>query len=553
MTLHLIITSGNFDKKNIVQLYNLFFNISINFSKNFHSYLEIYYDAILNIIKHKIGDTSDLKYDYNLLISNLIEKTFTVIDLKKNRRLSSSGFLDYFFTRNIKPDTELNIEQYRGFILKNMNIIKDSQDEKKDVVDAEYLIEISKILELIKNQDEEFIFFVTLAASKILDFQSKTEFYFSLIFLNEILDSKLPEKEFMKIWQNLFNIFRSKLEFKLIFDKEENLFDILYTNYFLSEIMTRFCNVIEVEDYYLLLENYNEIENIDVLYLLMENNNRLIISLKGHSHRKIIDKMFEVCVSMIYRIVEHYSQQIVRNKNNYALQKLYNSTFFLKDLILCIKDISILSTESLNSIYKILRCFYDNNFLSVFSECLSSSEVIYEITKIILDKLMNCLPKSDDEKWELFMFLLDFSLKSSVIENEELQHKFIEILILMFTSSKVPLLKFKEIGLLMNNYYNSFANLKSKYSNYWVDIFKLFYAILSNNEELLNSQNDIDTLWNLFIRKFLISFVDYNKKTNKPDEHLYKVELNKIFAYVINHGKRYLLKFLLLYIKIKTI
>jgi hypothetical protein len=62
--------------------------------------------------------------------------------------------------------------------------------------------------------------------------------------------------------------------------------------------------------------------------------------------------------------------------------------------------------------------------------------------------------------------------------------------------------------------------------------------------EILNSQNDIDTLWNLFIRKFLISFVDYNKKTNKPDEHLYKVELNKIFAYVINHGKKYLLKFL---------
>ena len=59
----------------------------------------------------------------------------------------------------------------------NQNIIHEDNEE-------EGLIDISKIFEIIKTQEEEFIFFVTLAASKILDYTTKNEYYLSLVFLN---------------------------------------------------------------------------------------------------------------------------------------------------------------------------------------------------------------------------------------------------------------------------------------------------------------------------------------------------------------------------------
>jgi hypothetical protein len=88
-----MINSDTMDKKNIVQLYNLFFSTSINYSKNFHSYMEIYYGAILDLIKHKINDCSkmDLKYDYNSIIDNIINKSYTILSTKKEKRENASG------------------------------------------------------------------------------------------------------------------------------------------------------------------------------------------------------------------------------------------------------------------------------------------------------------------------------------------------------------------------------------------------------------------------------------------------------------------------------
>jgi hypothetical protein len=93
MTLHNMINSDTVDKKSIVQLYNLFFSTSINYSKNFHSYMEIYYAAILDLIKHKINDCKvDLRYDYSAIIDNIINKSYSILSTKKERgRESSSG------------------------------------------------------------------------------------------------------------------------------------------------------------------------------------------------------------------------------------------------------------------------------------------------------------------------------------------------------------------------------------------------------------------------------------------------------------------------------
>jgi hypothetical protein len=87
-----MISSEASDKKNIVQLYNLFFNTSINYSKNFHSYMEIYYGTIIDLIKHKINDCKiDLKFDYNSIIDNIIQKSFAILSSKKEKREKEAG------------------------------------------------------------------------------------------------------------------------------------------------------------------------------------------------------------------------------------------------------------------------------------------------------------------------------------------------------------------------------------------------------------------------------------------------------------------------------
>ena len=64
-----------------------------------------------------------------------------------------------------------------------------------------------------------------------------------------------------------------------MFDNEENLFDIMFLNFVITEIMSRFMNVIEIEDYLLILERYLEAENYDVLLLLMESNDKVLRSI----------------------------------------------------------------------------------------------------------------------------------------------------------------------------------------------------------------------------------------------------------------------------------
>jgi hypothetical protein len=569
MTLHSIINSDTFDKRNLVQLYNLFFTISINYSKNFHSYLEIYFEAILDIIKHKLhslirtesyiniermdsnnqiiqseNNLSDLKNDYYLVIESIIKRTFTIINTTKLTKKNQSGsLLDYFFIgKTSKIECDFPFEEYRCSIYKYLKI---SQDFVKIKNFNEDLIEISKILEIIKNQEEEFIFFVSLAASKILDFNLKAEHYYSLIFLNEILDFTLKEKEFIKIWQNLFNIFLNKLEFKHLFDKEENLFDIFYINHFLYEILIRFFTVIDVEDYILLLEKYQEIENMEVLASMLEDNDRLICYLLEHKHYKLknnsIDKVFESNMLLVNKIIEFASQQIVSTKNNFYLNRMKQAINWFCNLLRLIPDMTTISSDSFIYIHKNIFYLYDNNFIQVFNNYLNDSETIFNLVKSLIEKLVISLPKTDDEKWELYYFILQFCFNSILIENEGLQRKYMSLCLEMFEVCSLPLYKYKELTTLLTVFYNRFSLLKAKYEEFWPDIFKLFFLIFTNNNDLYTSTSEIETLWTLFIKKFIISFVDYKKKNPKLPETLYKPHLVNIFAHTIMKGKYFLI------------
>ncbi len=159
-----------------------------------------------------------------------------------------------------------------------------------------------------------------------------------------------------------------------------------------------------------------------------------------------------------------------------------------------------------------------------------------DLVRLIQYKMDNVMPKIDDDKWDLFIHLLQFNLKSILIENHEIQIRFAENLVLMFRGKSVPLVKFKEINHFLNLFYTPFISMKIKYDGYWKDIFKLFNTIIINNEELFNSQNEIESLWLLFVKKFLISFVDYNKRMPGSYEEC-KGDIVQIFANVVMKGK----------------
>ena len=92
LSLNQIIISDNIKKSNALQLYNIFFTISIEYSKNFQSYLEIYFNSIINILKHKVFyDNQDLNYNYHKTINDIITKTFLILCEKNKTKKSTSG------------------------------------------------------------------------------------------------------------------------------------------------------------------------------------------------------------------------------------------------------------------------------------------------------------------------------------------------------------------------------------------------------------------------------------------------------------------------------
>jgi hypothetical protein len=381
------------------------------------------------------------------------------------------------------------------------------------------LIELSKIIDLIRSQEEEFIFFVNLASSKIINYVNKTEYYYSLVFLNEILDKNLKEKEFIIIWRSLYNIFFNNLEFKHIFDKEENLFDILFINYIMYEIMSRFANLIDIEDYYQLLENYLEIDNHDILFQILEHNDKFIEKLMQSIAPFKKDKVFELNIQLILRVVDFHVVLFKNYKSQVYLQKIIQTLGFLKGLFSIVDDFGPISGESIMCIGRIFKTFYENNILTAVLDQSQFSEIV----SIVIEKLTKCLPKINDDKWELFVFMLEFLLKCVLIENETIQIQYVEKLHKLIESSVIPIFRFKDIYNQLSSFYNSFLNLKLKHENLWIKVFIIFKILLSNNEELYNSTNDIEILWSLFIKKYLISYVDHMKRMNKKDENLKQI------------------------------
>ena len=640
-------------------MYNLFFKIVLKYNQDFHTHLEMFYKAILDLLYLNIKEDKNDTYGiYMEQIDNLINKAFNVISSKKKNKSEGVGFFNLLLFGDINDKKEFNLEEYKKGIYKKLkfdikykdnkkekNIIRSNSTEnllvsrdklKNNFIDNESdsefslssnnlnlnsarttsleinnlelnsnseisdetkseneinikptksnsikqikeniisklqdlsnndednlnkLIDAKIILNKIKIQEEEFIFFVTYATSKILQYsENDSDIYIGIIFLNEIL-KQIPEKQFGKIWPNIFNIFKSKMTFKSA--NEENIFEILFINFFLTHIIKDYFNNILNEDYNQILDTYEDIGSVELLLIILEINDEFIksaINLKKNLSSQNIDNL----IFLKYKLFLQLSKNISNLKDNYMLNtqngilsinQINQVIYLFNNVLLTIKSNEILAPDCCSRISNIIKLLYDINVTKIFFELKQKVDNISELTSILSkicaegmdvtskllqkDKQGNSLDENElktvKEKNDffnsIFIFLEQFCLKSALIEDEIIQQKFFSQ-ISFFVSLPIPPTLVPKVINLVQDWHQYFSQLKIKYKNFWKDVINMFYCLFMNNPSIQNNSTDIEKLWTLLIKKYMISFNDENKNSEKTvySENKEEIEIIK--------------------------
>ena len=193
-----------------------------------------------------------------------------------------------------------------------------------------------------------------------------------------------------------------------------------------------------------------------------------------------------------------------------------------------------MTSDCCSRISNIIKLLYDNNITKIFFELKQKTGNISQLISILIkicgegidstSKLLQKEKQSNNmdefelkiikEKHEffnsIFIFLEQFCLKSTLIEDENIQKTFFSQ-ISFFVARPIPKSQIpKEINLLQD-WHQYFSQLKIKYSNFWKDVINMFYCIFMNNPSIQNNSTDIEKLWTLLIKKYMITFNEENK------------------------------------------
>ena len=183
-----------------------------------------------------------------------------------------------------------------------------------------------------------------------------------------------------------------------------------------------------------------------------------------------------------------------------------------------------------------VKLLYDNNIAKIFFELKQStnnvSEVISTLSKIISEcmdiTLTNLKVEKknniDEEKLieikeknefynSFFIFLGQFSLKCSLIEDEKVQNSFFSHMS-FFVEKPIPQGYISKVINILEEWHKYFPKLKIKYQNFWKDVIKMFHALFMNNPAIQNNTTEIEKFWTLLIKKYMTSFNDENKMNN---------------------------------------
>ena len=517
----------NLKSKNI-NMYNLFFRIVLKYSQDFHTHLEMFYKAILDLLNLNLKDEENSLYnEYIESIDTLINKSFNVIVSKRKNKSENVGFLNLLFFGDSNNQKQLDLDEYKEKIYKKLNFdinhksekklpiikanstdnlslpnkklknnfnVKDNDDDEEeqtfsnssnnlnltmnkansydnknneennnnnindeDMIDevdkndkeninediseklnidipcsninrnnikhlnnkdnrrknknvyiinnddiinnTNKLIDVKMILNKIKTQEEEFIFFVTYTTSKIIGYENDNEIYISLIFLNEILKN-IPEKQFGKIWPNIFNIFKTKMKFSEI--NEENTFEILFVNYFLTQIIKDYFNNVLNEDYNQLLETYEEIGSIELLLIILECND-LFIKSAINLKKNLSPQNMENLIYLLFKLFLQLSNNIKNLNENYMLSsqkgtvtinQMNKVIYLFNNILLIIKPNDILNSECNIRILEIVQKLYNNNIAKILFELKEKLDNVSELISILSKIVFECIDKT---------------------------------------------------------------------------------------------------------------------------------------------------------------
>ena len=244
---------------------------------------------------------------------------------------------------------------------------------------------------------------------------------------------------------------------------------------------------------------------------------------------------------LLIKLINQYSTVILISKNFEQFEKLSHSFILLRSLLENLTDYSNLSSESFDLLNNLIKILIDNNIIDTFMSYSQDITIIFEIVQLLANKLQVIMKTVEDEKWDFYFKIIEFCFRIMIFENEGIQKMFTSLSIKLFKTPPIPLVKFRELSLLLNQFLISFNSLKIKYDLYWIHIFDLFDGLFRNNENLYSSSNDFDLVFSS-MKKYLICFVDYNKKAKRYYENDYKLQIDRIYLYLTEKGNS-LIKF----------
>ena len=522
--------------------YDLFFQITMKYNKDFHLFLDIYYKAILDVLYIKINKNQDtLRMEYMKLINDIIYKTYYAISMQFKRQNEKYSLFNLFFT-SYKVDNDFTYEKYKAIVYNKLQLDVDvntnSAIANNDTNNQHNeIINLTQIFNEIKKEQEQFMFFISVAINK-LNTHNQKEFYLSLLFLKEILKD-LNHKDFLTIWQNLNIVFRSKMDFNSInkFTNDDNnnhlLFDILYINFIMHEIITQYFISIENEDYYHILESYLTINTSEVLFIILENNNSLILK-SIEQNKKIADYNFNALLKLIYKSMKlsPILKQGIINSNNITSFTNYIKAFdFLINILHSYNNYVSLSNDSIMLLEGIITEIYDPNIITVLIMNNFNFIQVFNFVETLILKLIEVLPGVNDVKYNLYIYLMQFCFKCALNINEQVQVKFIGNVIKMF-KIKIPYERYEDILTILINWNEPFLMLRKMYNGCWKDVIEIFYCLLSNNDDIKSHLDYIEKVGVLFVKKYIYGYIEEKKRGFMEEVSECEKNIIKVFTYI---------------------
>jgi len=262
------------------------------------------------------------------------------------------------------------------------------------------------------------------------------------------------------------------------------------------------------------------------------------------------DTCIEYNILLIYKLINYYAQNFQAQKGDInILSKLKEAFKFLYRVLSNLSSFNEISIDSLTYIHNIFKLLQEEKFVCLLISQKSGAgcaESFYRIVETIIPRLLSSLPSIDDQKWHFFLSVLNTLVTTLLIEETNTQVKSFEFLKKLFDGIKIPAMILKEVLNILVSYFNGMRLCNFKHANYWIDLFAVFDNIIKANEDLLNNENEMSRLWQIYVKGFVDNYRQTKKiycEEKEDVDLLTKMMLKETLNFVYNKGEDFILYF----------